>query len=172
MCCADDLERRRIVVERDVVERVAVREQVVGVPVAHPHVQAPDVRVAVVQQVADQVLVLGHDEHVRRGGQPVDDEHGVADLVAGVAVEAQHAQAEAVPGREVVRGDLGVLDALERVQRDLALHDGVCSMLAVSPTDSGAVPLPAARRRSAWRAFGSTLARLAGSFDVRVCMYL
>ena len=170
---ADDLDRRRIVVQRDVVERVAVREQVVRVPVAHPHVQAPHVRVAVVQQVADEVVVLGHDEHVRRRRQPVDDQDGVAGLVAGIAVEPQHAEAEPVLGGEVVGRDLGVADALERVERDLAGHDLVSSSSASAfGTGSVPAPLPAARRRSACRRLGSNFARFSGSFVVRVCMYL
>jgi len=36
----------------------------------------------------------------------------------------------------------------------------------------GAAPLAEARRRSAWRALGSTFARLSGFLVVRVCMYL
>src|SRR3712207_8097121 len=54
--------RRREVEQRDVVHRVAVLEQVVGVPVAHPEVEAPHVPVAGVEQVGHQVPVLRHDE--------------------------------------------------------------------------------------------------------------
>jgi len=113
---ADRRHRRGVVVQGDVVEAPAVLEQVVGVAVAHPEVQAPDV-VPAVEEMGHEVLVLGHDEHVGRGGQPVHHHHGLA---ATVPLEPQEGQPEAVLRREVVGGDLCVTDSLERVQGDLA----------------------------------------------------
>ena len=71
--------------------------------------------------------MLRHDEHVGRRGQPVDEQD---DVVRRLAEEAERGDAEQVARGDEVCGHLGVMDAVEREERDAALlglgHDGSC----------------------------------------------
>jgi len=89
-----------MVVVGDVVQGVAVGLSVVGEAVAHPEVDRPDVGETVVQQVADQIAVLGHDEQVAGGGQAVDEQD---DVVAVSAAEPGQVKPQAIVGRERMR---------------------------------------------------------------------
>src|SRR4029453_11485233 len=92
--------------------------EIVGVPIAHAVVEAPDVREAFVEEVRDEVPVLWHDEHVGRAGEPVDEQD---DVFAGLSPpKAEEAEAKPVVGRHVVRRDLRVRNPVEGVPCDLA----------------------------------------------------
>lgn len=112
-------ERRGVVVAREVVEGEPVGRLVVRQPVAHPGVQRPHLAEPVVQQVADQIPVLGHDEHVHGRGQAVHQQHHV---VGVLAAEAGQVQAEAVHRGDRVNAHIRVAYTLECVQRDFPVH--------------------------------------------------
>lgn len=112
-------ERRRKIEERDVVHRVAMAAQVVAVPIAHPKIEGPHIRIPAIEEILHEVGVLGHDEHIARGREPVHEED---DVLAGLALKAEHAQAEPILGLEGMRANVGVAHALRRVERNLPLE--------------------------------------------------
>src|SRR3546814_14478020 len=63
----------RMIVERAVVHRPAMRAEIVDVPVAHAEIEGEDVGEALVVPPGHQVPMLRHDEHVAGGGEAVDD---------------------------------------------------------------------------------------------------
>ena len=116
---AQFLDRGREVVVGDVVQGVGVRLAVVREPVAHPEVERPHVGEPVVQQVADQVADLGHDEHVAGRRQAV---HEQDDVIALGPAEPGQAKSQVVLGGERVRRHLGVGYPVEGVPGDAASH--------------------------------------------------
>ena len=114
--------RRWIVEQSNVVHVETMGREVVGIPITHSVVEAPDVTKSVVEQKRHKVVVFRHDEHVGRGCQPVDDHHGVVAWARRTTGEASQTETELVCGAEWMERNGRVAYTFERVQGNLALH--------------------------------------------------
>src|SRR5216683_2164953 len=127
-------QRGWMVVACDVVQGVLVGFAVIGEAVAHAEIKRPDVGESVVQQVADQIAVLGHHEQVAGGCQAVNDED---DVVAFGAAEPRQAKSQAVVGRERMHRHLSARHPVKRVSRDTVRHLSSSGCTATSVYSAG-----------------------------------